>query len=141
MILHAIRSKISVLLVAAALVAAALPALAHHSFTMFDMTKRITLAGTVTSFDWTNPHAYIEIDAPDEKGAMKHWSIELGSPSILMQSGWKFSSLHAGDKVTLIINPLKDGRSGGFLSQATLPDGKVLTNGPRQEPPPGPAQK
>ena len=125
-------------LIAAAVFGATLPLLAHHSFTMFDMTKRITLNGAVTSFEWTNPHAYIEIDAPDEKGAMKHWSIELGSPSILMQSGWKFNSIKSGDKVTLIINPLKSGQSGGFLSQATLTDGKVLTNGPRQEPPPAP---
>jgi hypothetical protein len=108
---------------------------------MFDMTKRMTLIGTVTSFEWTNPHSYIEIDVPDEKGAVKHWSIELGSPSILMQSGWKFSSLKTGDKVTLIINPMKTGQAGGFLSTATLPDGRVLSNGPRQEPPPPPAQK
>ncbi len=117
------------------------PIWAHHSFTMFDMTKRMTLNGTITSFEWTNPHAYIEIDVPDEKGVVKHWSIELGSPSILMQSGWKFNSIKAGEKLTLIINPLKSGGAGGFLSQATLPDGRTLNNGPRQEPPPPPTQK
>ncbi len=60
-----------------------------------------------------------------------------------MQSGWKFSSIKPGEKLTLIINPLKSGLNGGFLSQVTLPDGKVLFNGPRQEPPPGqaPTQK
>ncbi len=97
--------------------------------------------GTVTSFEWTNPHSYIEIDVPDDKGAVKHWSIEMGSPSILMQSGWKFNSIKTGDKLTLIINPMKSGQAGGFLSTATLPDGKVLSNGPRQEPPPAPPQK
>jgi Family of unknown function (DUF6152) len=112
----------------------AIPASAHHSFTMFDATKQITLVGTVTSFEWTNPHSYIEIDAPDENGAMKHWSIEMGSPSILQQSGWKFSSLKKGDKTTLVINPLKDGRPGGFLNTATLPTGKVLGNGPGRGP-------
>ena len=112
----------------------AIPASAHHSFTMFDATKQITLVGTVTSFEWTNPHSYIEIDAPDENGAMKHWSIEMGSPSILQQSGWKFSSLRKGDKTTLVINPLKDGRPGGFLNTATLPTGKVLGNGPGRGP-------
>ena len=65
----------------AILTALSIPALAHHSFTMFDMTKHVTLVGTVTSFEWTNPHSYIEIDVPDEKGVAKHWSIELGSPS------------------------------------------------------------
>jgi hypothetical protein len=126
---------------AAATLAIANPLWAHHSFTMFDMSKHITLVGTVTSFEWTNPHSYIEIDAPDEKGVVKHWSIELGSPSILMQSGWKFSTLKAGEKLTLIINPLKSGQNGGFLSQANLPDGKVLFNGPRQGPPPATTQK
>ena len=112
----------------------AAPMLAHHSFTMFDMTKRITLVGSVTSFEWTNPHSYIEIDVPEENGTVKHWSIEMGSPSILQSSGWKFSSLKPGDKTTLIINPLKSGQAGGFLSQATLPDGRVLGNGPGREP-------
>jgi hypothetical protein len=118
-------------------VAAAVPLLAHHSFTMFDMSKQVTLTGNVTDFQWTNPHVYIEIDAKDakdDKGAVNHWSIEMGSPSILMQSGWKFSSLKKGDKVTLIINPLKNGQSGGFLAKATLPDGRTLGNGPGREP-------
>ena len=53
-----------------------------------------------------------------------------------MQSGWKFNSIKAGEKLTLIINPMKSGQAGGFLSTATLPDGRVLSNGPRQEPPP-----
>ena len=107
---------------------------AHHSFTMFDMTKQITIVGTVTSFEWTNPHSYIEIDVPNETGAIKHWSIEMGSPSILQQSGWKFSSLKKGDMATLVINPLKNGLAGGFLNTATLPTGKVLGNGPGRGP-------
>ena len=111
-----------------------IPVLAHHSFTMFDTTKAVTITGTVTEFQWTNPHAYIEIDVPDESGTVKHWSIEMGSPSILQQSGWKFSNLKKGDKTTLVINPLKDGRPGGFLNTATLPDGRVLGNGPGRGP-------
>lgn len=122
---------LSVLAVAATL---AIPALAHHSFTMFDTTKQLTITGTVTEFQWTNPHAYIEIDVPDESGAVKHWSIELGSPSILQQSGWKFSSLKKGEKATLVINPLKNGQAGGFLNTATLSSGKILGNGPGRGP-------
>lgn len=119
---------------AAAAIIVVAPALAHHSFTMFDMTKRITLVGSVTSFEWSNPHAYIEIDVPGEDGELKHWSIELGSPSILQSTGWKFSSLKKGDKTTLVINPLKSGQAGGFLYTATLPDGRVLSNGPMRQP-------
>jgi hypothetical protein len=105
------------------------PASAHHSFAMFDTAKRVTLAGTVTAFEWTNPHSYIEIDV-EESGRAKHWSIELGSTSILMQGGWKFNALKRGDKVTLVMNPLRNGEAGGFLVQITLPDGRVLSNGP-----------
>jgi len=108
---------------------------AHHSFAMFDTAKSVTLTGTVTTFEWTNPHAYIEIDVPDS-GTTKHWSIELGSPSILMQSGWKFKDIKHGDKVTAQLSPLKSGQPGGLLIQVTLPDGRTLGNGPGR----GPAQ-
>ena len=111
--------------------------LAHHSFAMFDQTKTVTVSGSVTSFEWTNPHAYIEIDAPGERGGVKHWSVELGSPSILQQGGWKFSDIKRGYKVTATINPLKNGDPGGLLIQVTLPDGRVLGNGPGR----GPAQR
>lgn len=107
----------------------------HHSFAMFDTAKSVTLSGTVTSFEWTNPHAYIEIDVPGTGGApMKHWSVEMGSPSILMQSGWTFKTLKAGDKISLNLNPLRDGNPGGLLLQATLPDGTTLGNGPGRGP-------
>ena len=121
--------------VAAGLMGAA-TVFAHHSFAMFDTTRRVTLAGTVTAFEWTNPHAYIELDVADENGAVNnvknvmHWTIELGSPSILMQGGWKFKDLKYGDKVTVVVNPLKNGQSGALLSRITLPDGRVLGNGP-----------
>jgi hypothetical protein len=110
--------------------AAAPPLLAHHSFAMFDTAKRLTMSGTVTAFEWTNPHVYIEIDVPDEKGTAKHWSVELGSPSILMQAGWKFSDVKVGDKITVVLNPLRSGEPGGLLAQATVRDGRVLGNGP-----------
>lgn len=131
--LQATRSRVCcAMLMAAGIFGSAVPLLAHHSFSMFDMRKRLTLVGTVTSFEWTNPHSYIEIDVPDEKGVVKHWSIELGSPSILMQSGWKFNVIKAGEKVKLIINPMKSGQAGGFLTTMTLPDGRVLSNGPQR---------
>jgi Family of unknown function (DUF6152) len=107
---------------------------AHHSFSMFDTGKRVTLKGSVTLFEWTNPHAYIEVDVPQEGGGTKHWTIELGSPSILMQGGWKYKDLKAGDKVTADINPLRNGDPGGLLIQVALPDGRVLGNGPGRGP-------
>ena len=69
---------------------------------MFDTAKTVTISGTASSFEWTNPHAYIEIDVPADArgGAAKHWSVEMGSPSILQQSGWKFKDLKVGDVAT-----------------------------------------
>jgi hypothetical protein len=112
----------------------AMPGVAHHSFAMFDSTKKTTLIGTVTEFQWTNPHSYIEMDVSNETGAVKHWSVEMGSPSILQPGGWKHNTLKPGDKVTVILNPLKNGDPGGLLVQASLPDGRKLGNGPGRGP-------
>ena len=122
---------IGAVLLAAGLAA---PVAAHHSFAMFDTAKPVTIEGIVTSFEWTNPHAYIEVDVPDAKGGQKHWSIELGSPSILMRAGWKFNILKKGDRITAVISPLRNGEPGSLLSRLTLADGRVLMNGG-----PGPA--
>ncbi len=118
------------------LLLAASSGLAHHSFVMFDSSKQVVLSGAVTSFEWTNPHTYIEVDVPGEGGALKHWSIELGSPSILRNSGWNHNTLKPGDKVSLTINPLRNGNLGGLLLWAQLPDGNKLGNGPGREPKP-----
>jgi hypothetical protein len=123
---------------AAGILAGANVLTAHHSFAMFDTTKSTTLTGTVSKFEWTNPHAYIEIDVPEGNG-VKHWSIEMGSPSILLQSGWKFKDLKHGDKITVKLSPLRSGELGGLLVQATLPDGRVLGNGPGRGPAPAAA--
>jgi hypothetical protein len=112
---------------------------AHHSFAMFDTTNRVTLVGTVSTFEWTNPHVIIGIDVPDQGGAPKTWTIELGSPSILMRVGWKFNDLKPGDKLTVVVNPLKSGQRGGLLVSATLADGRVLGLGGGQSTPPSPS--
>jgi hypothetical protein len=121
------RSRVPYLAVALVLALAAAPAPAHHSFAMFDTANPITVPGVVTDFQWTNPHAYIEMDASG--GAVKHWTIELGSTSILMRAGWKFNTLKKGDKVTAVMAPLKSGEPGSLLVRVTLADGKVLGNG------------
>ena len=113
----------------APIVLCGLPLLAHHSFAMFDYEHRVTLSGTVSKFEWTNPHAYIELDVADPSGAVKHYSIECASPNVLTRVGWKFNDLKSGDKVTLLVNPLKNGKAGGMLERATLPDGRQLGDG------------
>jgi hypothetical protein len=110
--------------------ALAVPVTAHHSFAMFDTAKPVTIIGVVSAFEWTNQHAYIELDVADAKGAVTHWSIELGSTSILMRAGWKFNTLKKGDKVTALVSPLRTGEPGSLLNRLTLADGRVLLNGP-----------
>jgi hypothetical protein len=105
------------------------PVLAHHSFVMFDTANPITLNGVVTAFQWTNPHVYIELDVPDGARGARHWTIELGSTSILMRGGWKFNILKKGDRITAVVSPLRSGEPGSLLSRITLPDGRVLGNG------------
>jgi hypothetical protein len=118
------------------------PALAHHSFAMFDRDKEVTLVGTVREFQWTNPHAFIEMDVPGANGAAEKWSIELNSPNNLTRQGWKSSMLKPGDKISLTMNPLRDGKKGGLFVSVVLPDGKVIKDPTRRQlPPPAEAPK
>jgi hypothetical protein len=117
----------AVALMAAAVVALAVPALAHHSFAMFDQTKKVVLKGKVTQFQWTNPHAFIEMDVPGARGAVTRWSVELNSPNNLTRQGWRRTSVKPGDMVEVTINPLRNGKPGGLFNAVVLPDGKRLS--------------
>ena len=105
------------------------PARAHHSFAMFDHTRSLTLKGSVTKFQWTNPHAYIELDVPDADGTSKHFTIECTSINILSRQGWRSNLLKAGDRVTAIVSPLISGQPGGLLLEMTLPNGETRDPG------------
>jgi hypothetical protein len=113
--------------------ALALPASAHHSFAMFDSAKETTLQGTVKEFQWTNPHAWVQLLVSGPDGKMTEWSIECASPNALKRQGWRGTTIKSGDRVTVIIHPLKSGESGGSLVILTLPDGTQLG---RRGPPP-----
>ena len=105
---------------------------AHHSFAMFDNENQIKLKGTVTNFQWTNPHVYIELDAESvnsEDKTVKGWTVECANPGILNRIGWKFNMIKPGDQVTIIVAPLRSGEPGALLKQVTLPDGRVFANG------------
>jgi hypothetical protein len=105
------------------------PAFVHHSGAMFDGEKVVTIKGTVTEFSWTNPHASFRVDVPNAKGQLESWAIEMNSPNNLVHEGWKRTSIKPGDKVTVKINPLRDGRPGGRYIGITLADGKYLGGG------------
>lgn len=110
---------------AGALALLAAPAAAHHSFAMFDQTKIVTLEGTVAEFQWTNPHAFIELEA----AGGRHWSIELNSPNNLKRQGWSRAALKTGDRITLRMSPLRNGKPGGLFLDLTKADGKLLDSG------------
>ncbi len=106
------------------------PALAHHSFAPYESTLQIKLSGVVSEFKWVNPHVYIEIDAADEKtGEKRHWLIEGASTSILNRAGWKFNMIKPGDRITVIVSPLRNGEPAALLKQITLADGRKFSNG------------
>ena len=115
-------------LLGAALMAAAAPALAHHSFAMFDMTRTVTLDGVVKDFQWTNPHVILWIETTPAHGAPEVWSAELTSPGNLTRGGWTKRSLKPGDKVAVELHPLRDGGKGGGFEKAVIKDtGHVLS--------------
>ncbi len=114
---------------AGAAVALTLPAWAHHSFAMFDSEHQIKISGTVTKFDWSNPHIYVFVTGNQEGKDSQAWTIEGASPGILNRVGWKFNVVKPGDKVTMVIAPLRTGEAGGLLKLIKLADGRVLNNG------------
>ena len=119
-----------VLFGAALVLACAVPVLAHHSPAAFDRTKEVKLVGTVKEFRWQNPHTWIEVLVPDENGKEELWGVELTSPTYLVRAGWKSNIIKPGDKVTVVVNPVRSGEPAGIFRSLTLADGRVLTERP-----------
>ena len=116
--------------VSAAVMVFAGPALAHHSFAMFDNEHQTKIEGTVTKFEWTNPHVYIQLAVFEADGKVRNYAVECANPGILNRVGWKFNVVKPGDKVKLVVAPLRDDPTGGgLLHEMILPDGRVLNNG------------
>ena len=122
-------------LAAVAVAAFSAPAVAHHSFAMFDAEKTVTLEGTVKEFEWINPHSWLRVMVSDEKtGKPVVWALELSSPSRLITMGMRANSVKPGDAVSVTFHPMRDGTRGGQFIQAVLPGGKqVLRANARDE--------
>ena len=128
------------LVVSAFALSVAAPAFAHHSPAAFETQKTVTLVGTIKEFRWQNPHTWIEINVPNEKGEVVLWNVELTSPTYLVRSGWKSNTLKPGDKVTVVGRPLRSGEPGSAIfTSVTLADGRTL--GERAARLGGPAEK
>ncbi|HEY6814936.1 MAG TPA: DUF6152 family protein [Croceibacterium sp.] len=107
----------------------AVPVAAHHSFAMFDNTRSITLRGKVAVYQWTNPHAYLEVDAEEAGGGTRHYTLEMTSINMMSRGGWTSRTVKAGDEVTVYVAPLRDGRPGGLVLEVVLPDGRHMLPG------------
>jgi Family of unknown function (DUF6152) len=126
------RRAAKCVLIAIAAMLMASSGLAHHSFAMFDQSKTVTLQGTVKDFRWTNPHVFVQLLVKNDGGGEGEWSIEMTSPEHLVRVGWKPVTLKPGDKITLVIHPMRDGVKGGQYLSGTGPDGQPLIGTPVQ---------
>jgi hypothetical protein len=102
------------------------PVSAHHSWSGYDMSHKTTVKGTVTQFQWGNPHMWINFEVHDDKGAVENWSAGGPSPNRLANSGWDNSTLKPGDVITFVGYRIKDGTYSMKLEMIVLPDGREL---------------
>jgi hypothetical protein len=109
-----------------AVVMSAVPAFAHHSFSMFDATSSKTVEGVVKEFQWTNPHSWILMMVSNSQGQLEQWAIEMGGPIGLARQGWTPKTLKPGMQVKTVIHPMRDGTNGGQFMAITLPDGTLI---------------
>jgi hypothetical protein len=101
-------------------------AVAHHSYSAFDMVGVRVITGTIKKMDWTNPHSWIWIDVANEQGVVETWGIEGMSPNYLERRGWSRNTIKTGDKLAITFHPLKNGDRGGSFQSAQRPNGEVL---------------
>jgi hypothetical protein len=102
------------------------PLLAHHGASEYDMTKIVTLSGTVKELQFVNPHSLLTFTVKDDAGKVMEWQGELPSPNLLSRRGWSRSTLKPGDQVTVIGSPAKNGEKGMQIKKLVFPDGHEL---------------
>lgn len=119
-------ARISLVASAMSLIGSA--AFAHHSFAMFDNTRKIDVKGTVKDVQWTNPHVWVDMVVM-ENGQQKTYGFEGGAVAVLKKFGWTKDMVKAGDTITLTAHPFKDGKAGGSIDFVTLADGRKIGGG------------
>ncbi len=120
------RRGIGIAALAAALLSLAVPLFAHHGSSVFDTSKAVAMKGSVTEWDWSNPHCLLQFDVKNESGEKVHWIAETQNPAEMVSLGWGKTSFKAGDEVTVSLWPAKNGKPFGRVTLVTLPDGKTF---------------
>lgn len=121
--------RVSGILVALLLASVALPASAHHSAAPFDMSRKVTKAGTVEKWMWSNPHSWLYIRVANPDGSQEVWGFEAGSAGMLARTGWNSADMKPGDKVTVTASPARNGKPIALIYDVKLANGKVLGGG------------
>lgn len=120
------RRVVSLFMLGALAAAASHPASAHHSFAMFDQTKCLKMVGTIKKFEFTYPHTWIWLAVEGSNHAMVLWGMQGADPASMAARGFSPDSFKVGDRVTVVYNPLKDGRNGGSLQQVIRSNGQAF---------------
>ena len=123
--------KRSILIVTGALLLAASPLLAHHGLTTYDTAHLATLKGTVSKFEFINPHAVVRLEVKDERGQPETWAAEIAPPAMLYRIGWDKNTLKSGDAITVSGYPAKDGSRLLSVRKLILPNGQELNQAPK----------
>jgi hypothetical protein len=118
--------RLAVLLIVLGALSLSAPIFAHHSWGAYDLTKWITLNGTVHRFNWSNPHISIEVNVKDDRGNLQKWMTGGPSPSRMNRGGWDRDTVKPGDPITIIGNPAKDGSPMMRLGKVILANGQEL---------------
>lgn len=117
---------LGVILAVAGLLAASVPAVAHHGAATFETGKAITLKGVVTEWIWANPHCFLKFEAKDETGMVRQWAAETQNPVAMTTRGFSRSAFKPGDEVTVTLEPVKNGAPVGRILSVVLPSGQTL---------------
>jgi hypothetical protein len=100
---------------------------AHHGAATFDTGKELEMQGTVTEWVWSNPHCFLKFDVQEKDGTVRHWTVETSNPPDMVNRGWTRRSFKGGEKVTVVVEPVKSGNPVGRLLTVTFADGKKLS--------------
>jgi uncharacterized protein DUF6152 len=120
------KRAISVFAVAIGFLSASMPLLAHHGSAVFDTSKTLTMKGSVTEWDWSNPHCLLQFDVKNESGQVVHWIAETQNPAKMVNAGWRKASFKPGDEVTITLVPARNGQPFGQINLVVLPNGETL---------------